>query len=199
MKEVTFGGDGDFSWERYDERYNVDLANNLGNLVSRVASMAASLSRQVGLRRPARRPISSRGSPSRWWPTIARAMDALRAARGRGRRRSASSTRPTSSSPRPTPWTLAKDPAQADRLGAGALRRGGSDPARGGAARAGDALVVPRDPAPRRRGYPTALHLDRDGRWRNDGERVLLQEGPLWPRIEPTSRGRETAERATIA
>jgi methionyl-tRNA synthetase len=39
-KEIVFGSDGDFSWGRFDEKYNVDLANNLGNLVSRVTAMA---------------------------------------------------------------------------------------------------------------------------------------------------------------
>lgn len=38
-KEIVFGGDGDFSFDRFDEKYNADLANNLGNLVSRVTSM----------------------------------------------------------------------------------------------------------------------------------------------------------------
>src|SRR5512136_1463281 len=39
VKEIPYGQDGDFSWERFEERYNVDLANNLGNLVNRVAAM----------------------------------------------------------------------------------------------------------------------------------------------------------------
>ena len=38
-KEIPYGGDGDFTWERFEEKYNADLANNLGNLVNRVASM----------------------------------------------------------------------------------------------------------------------------------------------------------------
>ena len=36
---MPWNGDGDFSWERFDERYTADLANNVGNLVNRVLSM----------------------------------------------------------------------------------------------------------------------------------------------------------------
>ena len=40
FKEIPFGNDGDFSFERLREVYNSDLANGLGNLLSRVAKLA---------------------------------------------------------------------------------------------------------------------------------------------------------------
>jgi methionyl-tRNA synthetase len=39
MRECPFGGDGNYSEERFTEVYNADLANNLGNLYSRTISM----------------------------------------------------------------------------------------------------------------------------------------------------------------
>jgi methionyl-tRNA synthetase len=39
MRECPFGGDGNFSEERFAEVYNADLANNLGNLYSRTITM----------------------------------------------------------------------------------------------------------------------------------------------------------------
>jgi methionyl-tRNA synthetase len=39
LREVPFDGDGSFTWERFEERYNADLANAFGNLASRVVSM----------------------------------------------------------------------------------------------------------------------------------------------------------------
>jgi methionyl-tRNA synthetase len=39
MRECPFPGDGDFSWQRFQDLYNADLANNLGNLYSRVVTL----------------------------------------------------------------------------------------------------------------------------------------------------------------
>jgi methionyl-tRNA synthetase len=55
LRDVPFGPDGDFSYERVLDRYNGDLANNFGNLVSRVATVVA---KQCGGTGPAPRPDS---------------------------------------------------------------------------------------------------------------------------------------------
>jgi methionyl-tRNA synthetase len=39
MRECPFPGDGEFSWQRFKDLYNSDLANNLGNLYSRVLAL----------------------------------------------------------------------------------------------------------------------------------------------------------------
>lgn len=39
MREISFGQDGEFSWESMVARYNSDLANDYGNLASRVLNM----------------------------------------------------------------------------------------------------------------------------------------------------------------
>jgi methionyl-tRNA synthetase len=39
LREIPWNGDGEFSWERFDERYISELADNFGNLASRSISM----------------------------------------------------------------------------------------------------------------------------------------------------------------
>jgi methionyl-tRNA synthetase len=81
------------------------------------------------------------------------------------------------------PWTLAKDPSQADRLTQVLF-----DSAE--AIRLAAVLLEPIMPTSsreilRRVGASVeGLSFDRDARWRAEGERVLLQEGPLSPRRE---------------
>ena len=184
VKEVSFGGDGDFTWERYDERYNVDLANNLGNLVSRVSAMAA---RYRGSR------LAPTGAGSDQLVRLGeqvvadyrRAMDTFALHEGAAAAfRLIDATNEFIAAT--APWALAKDPAQADRLTQVLF-----DAAE--AIRLAAVLLEPIMPSScreilRRVGAPVeGLSFDRDGRWRNDGERVLAQDGPLWPRKEQTT------------
>jgi methionyl-tRNA synthetase len=43
LREIPSFSDGDFSYSRFEELYNSDLANNLGNLVSRLARLASNI------------------------------------------------------------------------------------------------------------------------------------------------------------
>ncbi|HUG39603.1 MAG TPA: methionine--tRNA ligase [Longimicrobiales bacterium] len=39
LRDIPWNGDGDFSWERFDDVYTAELANDLGNLANRSISM----------------------------------------------------------------------------------------------------------------------------------------------------------------
>jgi methionyl-tRNA synthetase len=43
LREIPSFSDGDFSYSRFEELYNSDLANNLGNLVSRLARLSSNI------------------------------------------------------------------------------------------------------------------------------------------------------------
>ena len=183
VKEISFGGDGDFSWERYDERYNVDLANNLGNLVSRVTAMAGRY--RAGVVRPAAAGAGRLAQVAE--QAVAdyrRGMDALMIHEG-----AAAAFRIVGAANEfiaaSAPWAMVKDPASADQLTQVLF-----DSAE--AIRLAAVLLLPIMPSSSREilrrvgATPDGVQLDQDGRWRADGERRLLQEGSLWPRREST-------------
>ena len=109
VKEIPFGGDGDFSWERFEERYNVDLANNLGNLVSRVTAMVEKYRGSVAAGGPARARSAARGGRSRRSRRIATRWSASPSTRRR-LRPSRSSMQPTRSSRHLNPGRWRKTP-----------------------------------------------------------------------------------------
>ena len=114
VKEVPYGGDGDFSWERFEERYNADLANNLGNLVSRIASMAE---RYVGGR------VAPTGEPGPLAAAAAETLAAYRAAMDVYALHDGANAvyrllgAANEYIEQTRPWALAKDPEAAGRLG----------------------------------------------------------------------------------
>jgi methionyl-tRNA synthetase len=190
IKEVVFGGDGDFSWERFDERYNVDLANNLGNLVSRVCAMAHQY-------RQGRLVPGGAGSDqlARIGNDVSaayrRAMDVLALHEGAAAAfRLVDATNEYIAST--SPWALAKDPSAADRL-----NRVLFDSAE--AIRLAAVLLSPVMPASsreilRRVGATgrDPLQMDRDGRWRPEGERLVAPPSALWPRFDSKKDLKET-------
>jgi methionyl-tRNA synthetase len=180
-KEVPYGGDGDFTWERFEEKYNADLANNLGNLVNRVAAMSERY-RQGRLVASAGGPLAeAAGEAAR---TYAGAMDRLALHEG-----VAAAYRLVSAAnefiAERQPWTLAKDPAAADSLSQ-VLYEAAE------AVRIAAVLLLPVMPTSaaeilRRVGERAAvsdLRFDTATTWRTSGERDILNAGALWPRLE---------------
>jgi methionyl-tRNA synthetase len=191
VKEIVFGEDGDFSWDRFDERYNADLANNLGNLVSRVTAMAHQY-RNGRLMPTSDASSRLRGVADAVTTDYRQKMDTLainEAAASVFRLIDATNLHIAESAP----WTLAKDPSQADRLTQVLF-----DAAE--AIRLAAVLLCPIMPASsreilRRVGVQSeSLRLDPDGQWRSDGERILTQAPGLWPRFD-----KKTAKENTVS
>ncbi|MGQ0735680.1 MAG: methionine--tRNA ligase [Acidobacteriota bacterium] len=182
VKEVPFGGDGDFTWERLGEKYNADLANNLGNLVSRVAAMTA---RYRGGLLPAG--VARRDRLAATAATTVQdyraSMDRLALHEGVAavfRLIDATNLFIADSQP----WVLAKDDANADTLTA-VLAEAAE------AVRVAAVLLMPVMPASAQE-ILRRLGDDRSGadvrlaeaEW-HGGEKRIANDRPLWPRHEP--------------
>jgi methionyl-tRNA synthetase len=181
VKEVVFGDDGDFAWERFDERYNADLANNLGNLVSRVTAMAHQYrhGRLVPTGESSAKLQEQAGEVAAAYRRAMDDLDVTHAAAGAFRLIDAANLHIAETAP----WAMAKDPSQADRLTQVLF-----DAAE--AIRLAAVLLSPIMPASsreilRRVGRASdSLRFDRDAMWIADGERVLIQGAALWPRFD---------------
>ncbi len=180
-KEIPYGGDGDFTWERFEEKYNADLANNLGNLVNRLASMTERY--QSGyVKATGGGALAGISAASVSAYRVAMDVHALHEGAAAAFRLVSAANNHIAET---QPWALAKDPAQADRLN-GVL----ADTAE--AVRIAATLLAPFMPSSsteilRRLGDDRSLkdrRFDQDTQWRSSGEKPVLNAGALWPRIE---------------
>ena len=184
-KEIAFGQDGDFTWERFEDRYNVDLANNFGNLVSRVVSMVHRY-RQGRLIVPSREPGPLARKATEAVAAYREAMDSY--ALQQGIEAALSLVDATNEYITTVePWVVAKDPGREDELDRQLCDMAES-------VRIAATLLSPVMPSACREVLSRVgtlngadeLDLGRDGVWATPpgAERYLVKGPALWPRLE---------------
>lgn len=117
LRDVSFGPDGNFSWEGMVERYNADLANDFGNLANRVLNLAEKF-------RAGRVPAVADHAAPEEQPLVAAAAEALAALDGFAEFKTKQALEgvwrlfgaANAFVETTAPWHLAKDPAASDRL-----------------------------------------------------------------------------------
>ena len=185
-KEIAFGQDGDFTWDRFEERYNVDLANNFGNLVSRLASMAHRY-RKGRLAAPSSGPGPLAAAATGAVAAYREAMDAFALHGG-----VAAAFRIVDAANEyiaaVEPWVTARDPARAAELD-----RQLYDVSE--AVRIAAVLLTPVMPRSCAEvlarvgaaGDVSTPNLDRDAVWTTapGAERQVVKGDALWPRLDP--------------
>ena len=197
VKEIVYGQDGDFTWERFDERYNADLANNFGNLVNRVTTMAhkyrggrvapvpGAAPRLAGVAAGVVRRYRAALDDYELHAGMAAAFDLVDAT--------------NEFITRSEPWVLAKSPDRGDELDQALFEMVE-------AVRIAALLLWPAMPSScaeiwRRMGAAEPIaesRLDRDAAW-TGGARQVVHGPPLWPRLEAGSATRDIADAAAVA
>jgi methionyl-tRNA synthetase len=181
-REIAFGNDGDFSWERFEARYNADLANNLGNLVSRIATMAAKY--REGVLRPHGKVEALERRAEEVVRSYRDSMEALAIQDGAAAAfdlLGATNEFITESEP----WALAKDAAKSQRLSEVLY-------ASAEATRIAAVLLLPIIPSSaseilKRLGARTSSpNLSDDTVWGSSGDLRITSGPALWPRLEVT-------------
>ena len=115
MREVPFDADGSFSWERFEERYNAELANAFGNLASRTVAM---VEKYFGGVVPPGERNDVDSADERDYAAYHAAMDGARGYLLHEGLKSVWATvaRGNEFVDRQAPWKLAKDPAKSGEL-----------------------------------------------------------------------------------